>query len=226
MSGLLYVTFVRSRGYILAALIVCAAASVAAAVLPLIFPNAEMLTGFITFVLSVISCAIIEEGLSKSLENNIKCRFMDTALAGGISAGTAALAELAANLIAVAAGTALACIIQTVSAAATGKNLSADTFLLWLSVSAVFGLISWIITPLTVVFKSQEKASLVVGLGVGTLAGFAMVANMNNLESIAYDFLEFISTPAGTLCFFGAAALIYAIVYVLLWLRLKRGDVC
>ena len=226
MSGLLYVTFVRCRGYILAALIVCAAASVAAAVLPLIFPNAEVLTSFITFVLSVILCVIIEEGLSKSLENNIKCRFMDTALAGGISAGTAALSELAANLIAVAAGTVLACIVQTVSAIAAEKSLSADMLLLWLGVSAVFGLISWIITPLTVVFKSQEKASLVVGLGVGTLAGFTMVANMNNPESIANDFLEFVSTPAGTLCFFGTTALIYAVVYVFLWLRLKRGDVC
>lgn len=226
MSGLLYVTFVRCRGYILAALIVCAAASVAAAVLPHIFPNAEVLPSFITFVLSVISCAIIEEGLSKSLENNIKCRFMDVSLAGGISAGTAALAELAANLIAVAAGTVLACIVQTASAISAGNTLSADMLLLWLGASVVFGLISWIITPLTVVFKSQEKASLVVGLGVGTLAGFTMAASMDNLESIANDFLEFVSMPAGTLCFFGAAALVYAVVYVFLWLRLKRGDVC
>lgn len=226
MSGLLYVTFVRCKGYILAALIVCAAASVVAAVLPHIFPNAEVATGFITFVLSVISCAIIEEGLSKSLENNIKCRFMDVSLAGGISAGTAALAELAANLIAVAAGTVLACIVQTASAISAGNTLSADMLLLWLGTSVVFGLISWIITPLTVVFKSQEKASLVVGLGVGSVAGFAMAATMNNYENIAKAFLEFVSTPAGILCFFGAAALIYAVVYVLLWLRLKRGDVC
>ena len=226
MSGLLYTSFFRCRGYLLAGIITCAASCVAVIVLALFFPNEKSLLGVVSSVLSILTCVIIPEGLPKALENNIKCRFMNVVLSGGISAGTAALAELAANLIAVMTGAGLALVIQITSAAVTRESLSSGILIKWCGISLLFGLIAWLILPLTVVLKSQDKASLIVGIIVGFIAGIVLLLFMDSPEIMIKEAAKFLSAPVGVMCVLGGAAALYAVTYLHLWLRLKRGDVC
>ena len=83
-------------------------------------------------------------------------------------------------------------------------------------------------TPLTITTKSAEKAGLIIGvcLGFGLILPFNLLAAAINDGSAWSGFFSLIGKPWLPWAVLGAAAVIYAVVYLIMLARVKRGDVC
>ena len=62
-------------------------------------------------------------------------------------------------------------------------------------------------------------------IGLGLIVPFNLLANAIT-DGSAFEFFSLLSEPWFPWAVLGGAAVIYAVVYIILLARVKRGDVC
>ncbi|MGN1118871.1 MAG: hypothetical protein ACI4Q4_00835 [Oscillospiraceae bacterium] len=232
MKGLLYASCVLNKKFFIGAGITAAAATIFAVVCELLSEQRFIneITYYVILLASVLPAVIALEFPARDLEKNLKNRFANYALAGGITQNGFVLAELFKNLICVAGGAAVCCIVSLVCMAVKPGYLVTSNIVFHLLIIVAVGVVVWCGTPLTITTKSAEKAGLIIGVCLG----FGLILPFNLLEAAIDDgsaWSEFglftlISKPWFPWAVLGAAAVIYAVVYLIMLARVKRGDVC
>lgn len=241
MKGLIYEGFLRYRKFFLISGIIMTVLTAAAILIAYPNDNPETVnTARSVFILGeVFSISLAGEWSAKNLEENIKSRFADMAIAGGISKNAFVMAELLKNLLSTVIG--LAICLAANGIAFTADNIIAGEYNLWdisfikltAVLAAIFGVIEFINCPLVIKFKSAEKAGITMCLSIGLIVIMPLTIFFNlhkdnvNEEVSLQDMLGcFMNKPYSIPLIIGAAAVIYAISYTIMLKRVKRGDVC
>ncbi len=230
MKGLLYGNFVLNKIWFIVAGIVMVVGVAVTAVLYNIDPDSGVAQfGLMITELFVIATCV--EWLGRNLESNLKSRFADYALAGGISKGQFVTSELLKNLI--SAGIAFVmCIVTQLVLSVFDRGLFSLENVRNVALIALFvGAVEWICVPVVINLKSAEKAGLLVGIVLGFGIVLPVLAVGNTLLSEKGETMgEFVMRLAFEPWFgwavVGVCAAIYAIFYFVLLKRVKRGDVC
>ncbi len=227
MKGLLYASAVLNKGWFFGACAAAVLGTVVGVILQILAQNGTV--GFsperILLIFPLIPVLILAEFLARDLERSLKCRFTDYAMAA-VSKSTIALAELVKNL--------LCAVISIIVASAmllcyklAGADFSIGDFVGMWEIILLAHAIEWTIIPPTVNLKSAEHAGLLVGiiLGFGIVFPVLLIGNIITQE---YDFLSvfmrLLETPVWIVL--PVTVAVYALFYVILLRRLKRGDVC
>ena len=229
MKGLLYASCVLNKKFFIGAGIAAAAATILAVVCELLLEQQffrEMAYNVI-MIASILPTVIALEYPTRDLEKNLKSRFANYALAGGISRNQFALAELLKNLMCVAGGAAVCGIVSLICIAVKPGYLVTSNIVFHLMIIVIIGVVEWCVVPLTITTKSAEKAGLIIGvcIGLGLIVPFNLLANAIT-DGSAFKFFSLFSEPWFPWAVLGGAAVIYAVVYIILLARVKRGDVC
>lgn len=229
MKGLLYASCVLNKKFFIGAGIAAAAATILAVVCELLLEERffrEIAYNAI-MIASIIPSVIALEFPARDLEKNLKSRFANYALAGGITKNRFVLAELLKNLMCVVFGAAVCGIVSLICIAVKPGYLVTSNIVFHLLIIVVIGVVEWCVMPLTITTKSAEKAGLIIGacIGFGLILPFNLLANAIT-DGSAFEFLNLLSEPWMPWAILGIAAIIYAVVYIILLARVKRGDVC
>lgn len=231
MKGILYGNFLLNQKWFIAAGITAVLGTAFCAFWLKLVPNDTTgVPGVLFSGVQMAVIAILMEWLGRNLEANIRCRFTDMTLAGGISRNTFVMSELLKNLISIGIGFVMCVIMQLVMSVLDKSFFSFESVKV-LAVLALFaGSVEWTINPLTVNLKSAEKAGLVVGLvlGFGVILPVMIVCNTftEETDSLINGFLKLLSGEWMPLIVVGISAALYAIFYFALLARIKKGDVC
>ncbi len=231
MKGMLYLYAANNKGgwaltggcFILAAVLCIAATRAFVDCMDLVVP-----AGMASFFLPLFVSVIPTEILLRDYEKVMKSRFTGYVLSG-MTKHTFVLTELVKNLL-----TTLACIVLDfsllgiVAAVGGGDLLAAEIFQLHaFIIIGGMGLLNWIAMTPTTILKSQEKASLVIGLPLGCIVGILMsiLFIRPELEQSFYDILSKCFTLQGQLIIYAIIVALYALFYVIFYLKVRKGDV-
>lgn len=234
MKGILYGNFLLNRKWFLWAGIAAVLGTAACAALLLALggdPENLNLVGNIFILMQVVVLALCEEWLGRNLEANIKCRFTDYTLAGGISKNMFVLTELAKNIISMLIGLAMCLVMRGVMCLfdASLREDFFEAFLVTAAAALLLGAFDWAMLPLVIKLKSAEKAGIIIGLIVGfgiifpVILVFRINSDITKLTEIVYKATN--SKWLVPACL-GVCATLYAIFYAVMLHRVKRGDVC
>lgn len=229
MKGILYSSLLLNRGKIIGCAIYTAVAAAAGAgiILSAGYKAAVTVVSVMLPLLCVIAAALPSESTCKEFESNLKNRFADytlTAVTKGVFVG----AELAKNLIYTAAGALLGNFMYGVFFLADtlkgGAPLcNAGMFALPTAAALISGAANWVIIPLTIKFKNQEKASLTLGLIVGAAIVYPIFKIAD--DNIGIDVGTLLS-PMSAALFLLVTATLYAVFYLINYNIIKRGNIC
>lgn len=227
MKGILYGKFLLNKSWFIASGIVAVLGTALCAVLNGFVPDDSGVPAMLLTGVQLVALALMTEWLGRDLEANIKCRFTDMTLAGGISKNMYVLTELVKNLLTIAAGAAVCVITQLV------MNIFDNNILSWESVKTLLlftlfiGAFEFALNPLIINLKSAEKAGLLFGLvlGFGIILPIMAVSGALEYDIVAY-ILKVSSSPWFAPAVAGLSAVIYALFYLVLLRRVKKGDVC
>lgn len=231
MKGILYGNFLLNKKWFIAAGITAVIGTAFCAFWVKLVPNDTTgVPGVLFSGVQMAVIAILMEWLGRNLEANIRCRFTDMTLAGGISRNTFVMSELLKNFISIGIGFVMCVIMQLVMSILDKSFFSFESVKV-LAVLALFcGSVEWTVNPLVISFKSAEKAGLVVGLvlGFGLVLPVMIICNTfaEETDSLINGFLKLLSGEWMPLIVVGISAVLYAIFYFALLARIKKGDVC
>ena len=225
MKGILYHYFLDSRVFFIGS-VICLAASAALGLFCLnVFardPHAlSVLRSMILPPLGLIIAVIACEGGARYIEKLQKTHFLNHVLSSRVSKGGFTLSLLVINLLSHVFGTALMFLLFAVLGLADGGFLSPDLFLEMGFLMLFVGAVDLALYYSTMLLKSAEKGGLVIGLIIGfgiMLPGVLLLED----EEILTGLGNLSSDPIVWLVCVG----LYAVFCLLIWLRLKRGDVC
>lgn len=229
MKGIFYHYFLDCRAFLIGSLI-CFGASALFGALGIHFLEGD--TTFLPILvqclpfLALIAYTILLEGSGRYLEKLQKTHFLNHVLSSGVSRGRFALSLLLTNLFSFLLAAGMTYLMFGLLGLADSSFWSADLFLWMTVVLYLFGALQFAILFPTMLFRSSEKGGLVFGLivGFGIVFPFMILVNSGliRLESITL----FLSDPLTALVCVLVGTGIYALFYLLILLRLKRGDVC
>lgn len=229
MKGILYGNFFLNRTWFIAAAVLAALGVAVTGVLHSIDPMSgagDLGLAASEFVVS----AVCLEWLARNLESNLKSRFVDYSLTGGITKVQFVMAELLKNLITVGLSFGLCVLMQAVLCVFDSSFLSMNSIKALLVLELFMGAIEWTVNPLVINLKSAEKAGLVVGLvlGFGIVMPLMIICNVFSEEtsSLVSGFFKLLSGNWMPLIVAGCSAALYALFYFALLARVKKGDVC
>lgn len=227
MKGLLALGVHMNKAFIIGAAITSLAAALLTGACHLFLAEDEMypvLMPFMVLILLIIISVVAYEGLARAIEKNIKNRFLNYALSG-VTVTNFNLSELLKNILfggySFALGTIYLLIIK-----AFGFEVTEIYFRVLVCVVLIAGLTSWILVPLTLLLKSQEKASAVFALPFGFAGGVCAALCETNETGIVFDLEEFIMNNTNFMIMIAVSAVIYFIVTVVQHFILKRGGLC
>lgn len=231
MKGILYGNFLLNKKWFIAAGITAVLGTAFCAFFKSFVPDDGGVVSMLFTVLQMVVATVMVEWLGRNLEANIKCRFTDITLAGGISRNTFVMSELLKNLITIGISAAVCVIMQLVMSVIDKSFFTLDTVKMILVLVIIpCGAIEWCVNPLVINFKSSEKAGLTVGLVLGF--GIVMpVMTMFNIfseenETFVNCVIRLLAGGWLPLIIIGISAALYVIFYFVLLARVKRGDVC
>lgn len=228
MKGILYGKFLLNRTWIMVSGLIAVFGTALCAGCIVLFPGTN--SGFLSVLfigIQLVALAVMTEWLGRDLEANIKCRFTDMTLAGGISKNKYVLTELIKNLLTIALGLAVCLLMQLIMGAFDNSFLTLEGFKN-LSLFALFvGAFEFALNPLIINLKSAEKAGLLFGLVLGFGIVCPVLAISKALEfDLGLALLRIIKSSWFAPGVVGFSAAIYAIFYFVLLHRVKKGDVC
>lgn len=230
MKGILYGNFLLNKKWFIAAGITAVLGTAFCAFFVSLVPDEAGVVSTLFLGLQMVVMAIIIEWLGRNLEANIKCRFADITLAGGISKNTFVMSELLKNFITIGIGIVMCVIMQLVMSVFDKSFFSLETVKITAVLAVFFGAIEWSVNPLVINFKSAEKAGLVMGLvlGFGLIMPVMIICNVfvEQTESLVSGFFRLLSGEWLPLIVLGFSAALYAVFYLALLARVKKGDVC
>lgn len=231
MKGLLYGNFVLNKNWFIASAILAVVGVAVTIVLHGALPESGM-DGCAFLIGEFVVIAVCNEWPGRNLENNLKSRFADYALAGGLSKAQFVTAELLKNLISTGIAFLMCIVMQLVLCVVDSGFLSRDNIRLLLALTLFTGAVEWACMPVVVELKSAEKAGLLVGLVLGfgvvmpLFIVFRTLFSVETEEEFFSKMLEFINRPLFLVLFAGVCAAVYALFWFLLLNRVKKGDVC
>lgn len=232
MKGILYGNFLLNRKWFIAAGIAgVLGTALCAFIANVMRDDPADLTPNVLLVMQIVVVSIAMEWLARNLEANVKCRFTDMTLAGGVTRNTFVLSELLKNLISLGGAFVFCVIMQLAMCLVDRSYLNLDSIKLLAVLALLFGAIEWSVNPLTISMRSAEKAGLTVGLilGFGLLMPVMILLKAFDAESspVLFDsLLKLFSGRWFLLAAAGIAAAVYAVFYLVLLARVKKGDVC
>ncbi len=230
MKGLLYGNFVLNKIWFIAAGIVMVVGVAVTAVLYNIDPDSGVAQfGLMITELFVIATCV--EWLGRNLESNLKSRFADYALAGGISKGQFVTSELLKNLISIGIAFVMCVVTQLVLSVFDRGLFSLENVRNAALIVLFVGALEWICVPVAINLKNAEKAGLLVGIVLGfgiIMPGMTLfkILTIEKKEQRGEIIMRIITAPWFGWAVVGVCAAIYAIFYFVLLKRVKRGDVC
>ncbi len=229
MKGMIYLSLIMNKAYIIAAAIVFAVSSVLNVILVKLAGSnliIEALLPGVMVIVPIIGIVVLFEGLGRTAEKYIKCRFFNVMLSGMTPVRYAAV-NLAEHLIYLAAGFVFIFITLGITAL-TGFVVNEFQIKSLVAVTVLFSLVDRIVMTLTLKIGSAEKAGLIVGLivGFGLVLPIMLLNDTISEAGIVMDFHEIITNNFVFFCFLGAAAVIYALDYYIEYRIVKRGDIC
>lgn len=230
MKGILYGNFLLNKKWFIAAGITAVLGTAFCAFFVSLVPDNEGVVAMLFLGLQMVVFAVMLEWLGRNLEANIKCRFTDITLAGGITKSTFVTSELLKNVISIGIGLVMCMVMQLVMSVFDKSFFTLETVKLIAVMAVTMGALEWTASPLVIHFKSAEKAGLLMGL----IFGFGLVLPMitfctiftEEKETFVSGFFSLLSGNWLPLIIVGISAAIYVIFYFVLLSRVKRGDVC
>lgn len=234
MKGILYGNFLLNRKWFIWAGIAVVFVTAGCAILYLALDEKNLeniqIVGSFMMLVEFLAPALCAEWLGRNLENNIKCRFTDITLAGGITRSTFALSELLNSVISVSIGIVMAIAARGVMSLLDSSFWSRTHLFLILGLGAFIGAFEFAMQPLVIKLRSSEKAGIIcwVALGFGVVMPLVLVLNFkyDTGDEMIRALNKFISQKWLFPAAIGLCALIYIVFYFVLLKRLKRGDVC
>ena len=228
MKGILYGNFLLNKSWFIASGIVAVLGTVLCALCKILIPTTSSEFLMVLFGgVQLVTFAILTEWLGRNLEANIKCRFTDMTLAGGISKNMFVMTELVKNLLTIALGLAVCLLMQLV------MNVFDNSFFTWERIKLLLLLVLFVgafefaMNPLIINLKSSEKAGLLFGSVVGFGIVCPLIAVSRFFEyNLLPDIYNVIISPLFTPAFVGFCAAVYVLFYFILLRRVKKGDVC
>lgn len=221
MKGLFYFAAKMNRGFLIAAAVTFLCSAVVGSIV-LSVPNIREVFGFVVvWFLPLIPIMIVCEFPDRHIEKDMKLGFLNYTLSS-MARTKYILSQLIVNLSCVLLGTAMGYALLGIFRTVAGKAVVHDEyFILFALIAILVGVIEWVVMPLTLVMKSAEKASLLVGL----VLGFAFVLPINIiLKSLKQEFdVVGLADVKVLLITLAAAVAIYAIVYAIINKVLKKG---
>ncbi len=223
MKGLLYAGFTLNKAYLIGAGIAAAAAAAIGALLQVYLCD-DLITPQAQLLLPMISVVIAGEWCGRDIEKNLKNRFTDYTLAAGVSKNMFVLTCLAENILTLVFSYALTALTLLVYSLA-GADVDGEDFVMFFCYALIVFAVEWMCTPLTLLFKSAEKAGLLLGVFLGFGIVFPIVIMIKGEISNFYELIvKLISSPLPTVA--GVCAGLYALFYLLSFFVVKRGDLC
>lgn len=229
MKGMIYLSLIMNKAYIIAAAIVFAVSAALNVILVILAGNnliIEALLPGVIVIVPIVGIVVLFEGLGRNAEKYMKCRFFNVMLSG-MTPLRYATVNLVEHLIYLAAGFVFIFITLGISAL-TGFVINEFHIKSFVDMTVLFSLVDKIVMTLTLKIGSAEKAGLIVGLivGFGLVLPIMLLNDTFSEAGIVIDFHEFITNNLVFFCFLGAAAIIYALDYYIEYRIVKRGDVC
>ncbi len=212
MKGILYGNFLLNKKWFIAAGIAAVLGTAFCAFFVSLVPDEA---GVVATVLQLVVIAIIMEWPGRNLEANIKCRFTDITLAGGITKSTFVTSELLKNVISIGIGLGMCMVMQLAMSVFDKSFFTLETVKLIAVMAVTMGALEWTASPLVIHFKSAEKAGLLMGL----IFGFGLVLTMitfctiftEEKETFVSGFFSLLSGNWLPLIIVGISAAIYVI---------------
>lgn len=233
MKGLLYSDFLLTRIWFVGTGITAAVCTALGVLLELTLGTDDSFREIVPMALTamaVVTISCMSECTVKAFVKNLKNRFADYSLAAGISKNTFVLTQLVENLIVMAASFALGSVMNLIYMAVDSSFITANNFKLIAAIVLLEGIFTWVSQPLTIKFKSEEKAGMFVGIILGfifiVLMSVSIVSGEFGTDAFLLRFVKLTSEKWFVPLAIGCAAAIYAMFYVILLKRVKRGDVC
>lgn len=230
MKGLLYGNFLLNKVWFAAAGIIAVLGVAVTVVLHSVFPGSGLDSDAL-FICEIVVLSICNEWLGRNFENNLRTRFADYALAGGMSKAQFVTAEMLKNLISVSISFLICFAMQLVLCAFDRSFLSVSSLTVLFSAALLFGAVEWMCTPVIVSIKSAEKAGIVVGLvlGFGAVLPLMIVFNFfdwDEQKTLVGRSIDFFADPVSFFVVTAVSAAVYVIFYIVLLDRVRKGDVC
>lgn len=230
MKGILYGNFLLNKKWFVAAGITAVLGTAFCAFFVSLVPDNEGVVAMLFLGLQMVVFTVMLEWLGRNLEANIKCRFTDITLAGGISKNMFVMSELLKNVITAGIGLAVCILMQLVMSVFDKSFFTLETVRTTAVLTAFMGAIEWAVNPFVIVFKSAEKAGLLLGLilGFGLIMPVMVVCNVISGagETLTSGFFDLMNGGWLPLIIIGISAALYACFYFVLLARVKKGDVC
>ncbi len=235
MKGLLYCNFTLNKKWFLISGIVAAVGVAVGAVLFNVMGGDEeslKLINSLMLLFELVAMLLCAEWTGRNLDANLKNRFVNYTLASSVSHNAFVLTELIQNVICTVIGFVMCLGMTGILCIFDGSFWNVDTLKLLGGFALFVAVFDFSLIPLTIKFKSSEKAGAVVGL----IAGFGIVCpmivwyRMSHPDDNSYDMLNVITPLTDKAWFapvyFGVCAALIAIFSAITYHTLKKGDVC
>lgn len=232
MKGLYYSYLAQKKGFLIATAIVAVLIAALGCTLILLSSNESIsegarwlcsLTAGLVIMYFPVICAIIPgEGINRDLEASIKCRFQNY-IFSGMTYSRFCNIELVKSLATQAVSIAAIGFCDLMFLIADPTAMTYEIFAGQVMVALLGNVINWLAMPLTAVLKSQEKAGLIIGIGLSFIVTPLMIYALDNSDELD---LSWVGEPLTMVIAVASTAVLYALGYLIFYKVMKRGDLC
>ncbi len=178
--------------------------------------------GFIVLAGPIFSTLLLSEGFNREIEQNLKCGFVNTILAGMTTTRYCNI-NLIINLGCLAAAIVITALHWLFFRLADSTVITFELISLQICFLLLESTLNWLAIPLTIILKSQEKAGLILGLGIALpLLPIITFTADGNLSAV----MNWFDKPISLVVSFAAAAVLFAVGYLFIHKTVKGGDLC
>lgn len=232
MKGLYYSYLVQKKGFLIGTAITALLIAALGCTLILLSSNesisegarwmSSLTAGLVVMYFPVICAIIPGEGLNRDLEASIKCRFQNY-IFSGMTYSRFCNIELVKNLATQAVSLAAIGFCDLMFLIADPTAMTYEIFAGQVMVALLGNVINWLAMPLTAVLKSQEKAGLIIGIGLAFIISPLMIYALDNGDELD---LSWVGEPLTMVIAVASTAVLYALGYLIFYKVMKRGDLC
>ncbi len=232
MKGLYYSYLVQKKGFLIGTAITALLIAALGCTLILLYNNealsiearsmSGLTAGLVTMYFPVICAIIPGEGLNRDLEASVKCRFQNY-IFSGMTYSRFCNIELVKSLATQAVSLAAIGFCALMFLIADPTAMTYEIFAGQVMVTLLGNIINWLAMPMTAVLKSQEKAGLIIGIGLAFIITPLMIYALDNSDELD---LSWVGEPLTMIIAVASTAVLYALGYLIFYKVMKRGDLC
>ena len=228
MKGLLYTYTLLNKTYFIVAGAFFVVATAAAAILfgPCYDPNLSPALSMITMIVALVGPILLMEPITRDLEKNMKSRFLNYSLTG-ITHTQFMLTQFVVNVGSCLIGAVMVLLHYFIVNLARPDIYSLQHLGVMILFIMLSGIMEWVLIPLTIKFKSSEKAGALFGfvIGFGIILPLMLFFFKKEENGEMIDPFSFI-TPELMLIALGVTVAAYIIGWFIISQRVEKGDLC